>query len=91
MCENIAIYKQYVIKKYVKVIKKYNKDYGILCEAMECSGAYMAANSLKTPLISIRVISNNEIKNQPYDNKTDILSQKLVINIIDELLKKQIL
>ena len=76
--------------KDIDLIKKYNEDYGILCEAMECSGAYMAANSLKTPLISIRVISNNEIKNQPYNNKTDILSQKLVINIIDELLKKQI-
>ena len=77
--------------KDINLIKKYNKDFGIMCEAMECSGAYMAANTLQTPLVSIRVISNNEIKNQPYDNKTDVLSQKLVVEIINELLKKQIL
>ena len=68
-------------------MKKYNEDYGIICEAMECSGAYMAANSLDIPLISIRVISNNEIKKQEYDEKTGIMSQKIVINIIDEFLK----
>lgn len=73
--------------KDINQMKKYNSDYGIVCEVMECSGAYMAANSFKTPLISIRVISNNEIKNQEYNEKTSISSQKLVIDIIDEFLK----
>ena len=73
--------------KDINQMKKYNNGYGIVCEAMECSGAYMAANSLETPLISIRVISNNEIKNQEYDEKSGIYSQKLVINILDEFLK----
>ena len=73
--------------KDINQMKKYNEDYGIVCEAMECSGAYMAANSLETPLISVRVISNNEIKKQEYDEQTGILSQKIVINIIDEFLK----
>ena len=68
-------------------IKKYNKEFGIMCEAMECTGAYMAANTLGTPLISLRVISNNEIKNLKYDSSADELSQKLVVDILDELLR----
>ncbi len=73
--------------KDVETIKKYNQDYGIVCEAMECSGAYVAANSLDTPLVSIRVIANNELKDQKYDEKLGIKSQELVVNIIDEYLK----
>lgn len=63
-----------------------NERHGVVCEAMECTGAYMAANSLKTPLVSIRVISNNEIKGQEYDPETGITAQKLVIRIIDEII-----
>ena len=74
--------------KDINQMKQYNEDYGIVCEAMECSGAYIAANSLGIPLISIRVISNNEIKKQEYDEQTGILSQKFVISIVDEFLKK---
>ena len=70
-----------------ETIKKYNKEYGIICEAMECSGAYIAANSLGTPLVSIRVVSNNELKGQEYDETLGVRSQKIVINIIDEYLK----
>lgn len=73
--------------KDINQMKKYNDNYGIICEAMECSGAYIAANSFKIPLISIRTISNNEIKNQEYDEKASISSQKLVIAIIDEFLE----
>lgn len=70
-----------------ETIKKYNKEYGIICEAMECSGAYIAANSLGTPLVSIRVIANNELKGQEYDETLGVRSQKIVIDIIDEYLK----
>ena len=73
--------------KDINVMKKYNSDYGIVCEAMECSGAYLAANSLDIPLVSIRVISNNEIKNQEYDESTSIISQKIIISIIDKYLE----
>ena len=54
---------------------------------MECSGTYLAANSLGIPLVSIRVISNNEIKNQEYDESTSIISQKIIISIIDKYLE----
>lgn len=68
-------------------IEELNKNYNIVCEAMECSGAYMAANSLGIPLISIRVISNNEIKKQPFDEKTAVYAQKIITEILDELLE----
>lgn len=73
--------------KDIETIKKYNQDYGVVCEAMECSGAYIAANSLDTPLVSIRVIANNELKNQKYDEKLGTKSQELTVAIIDEYLK----
>ena len=72
--------------KDVNQMKKYNNDYGIVCEAMECTGAYMAANSFQTPLVSIRVISKKKIKKQQYDEKTSIITQKLIINIMDKFL-----
>lgn len=75
--------------KNINQMKKYNEEYGIVCEAMECSGAYLASNSLGTPLVSIRVISNNELKNQEYDETVGINSQKIVINIIEEYLKQK--
>ncbi len=74
--------------KNTNQILEYNKKYGVVCEAMECSGAYISANSLNTPLVSIRVISNNELKNQSYDEKTSLHSQKLALDIIDEFIEK---
>lgn len=68
-------------------INNYNKKYKVVCEAMECSGAYLAANSQNIPIVSIRVISNNELKNQKYDENMSIVSQKLVIDILDEYIK----
>ena len=67
--------------KSPELIKKYNREYGITCEAMECTGVYFAANSLNTPAVTLRVISNNEILNQPFDESTSVYSQKLSLEI----------
>ena len=72
--------------KDIETMKKYNQNYGVVCEAMECTGAYIAANSLNTPIVSVRIISNNEIKKQKYDESMGIEAQKLVIRIIEEFL-----
>lgn len=72
----------------ISLMKKYNEKYGVVCETMECAGAYMAANSLNVPLISIRVISNNEIKKQEYDEKFGLFSQKVVLKIIDKFIEQ---
>ena len=73
--------------KDAETIKKYNQDHDVVCEAMECSGAHIAANSLGTSIVSIRVIANNELKGQEYDETLGVRSQKIVIDIIDEYLK----
>lgn len=64
-----------------------NKNYNVLCESMEVAGAYIASNSMNTPVIAIRVISNNELLNQNYDELSSLKSQKLCLEIIDEITK----
>ncbi len=70
-------------------IEKYNRENKMVCEAMECTGAYFAANTLGVPLVSVRVISNNELKGQEYDPETDVNAQKTVVSILDEFLSKE--
>ncbi len=74
--------------KSPELIKEYNSKYGITCEAMECTGVYFAAQSLNTPAVTLRVISNNEIMLQPFDETTSISSQKLALSVIDEYIKE---
>ena len=66
-------------------IHRHHQHLGAVCEAMECTGTYLAANSLGTPLISIRAISNNELKHQAYDQASGILAQKFVLNLLDRI------
>ena len=58
---------------------------GAVCECMECAGAYLAANSLGTPIVSVRAISNNELKAQAYDQASGALAQKFVLSLLDLL------
>ena len=74
--------------KDTKQMTKHNEEYGTVCEAMECSGSYMAANSLDALLVSIRTISNNGFLNQTYDESCGILSQKFVLELLDEMITK---
>ena len=66
-------------------IHRYHQQYGVVCEAMECAGAYLAANSLQTPLVSIRAISNNELKSQAYDQASGALAQRFVLKLLEHL------
>lgn len=72
-----------------ETIEKYNRENKMVCEAMECTGAYFAANTLGVPLVSVRVISNNELKGQEYDPETDVNAQKAVLSILDEFLSNE--
>ncbi|MBQ9806529.1 MAG: 5'-methylthioadenosine/S-adenosylhomocysteine nucleosidase [Clostridia bacterium] len=47
-------------------INAYHERFEILCESMECTGVYMAANSQGVPAVSVRVISNNELLGESY-------------------------
>ncbi len=66
-------------------IHHYHRVYGAICEAMECTGAYLTANSLGTPILSVRAISNNELKHQPYDSASGALAQRFVLEQLEKL------
>ena len=70
------------------LIKKYNSEYGVTCEGMECTGVYFAANSLGVPAVTMRVISNNEITNQPFDETTSLHSQRLALKLAEEYINE---
>ncbi len=74
--------------KSPELITRYNREQGITCEAMECTGVYFAANSLNTPAVTLRVISNNEVMNQPFDESTSLGSQKLALKVAEEYIKE---
>lgn len=62
-----------------------HKKYGILCEDMESISVYTISNLYNVPVISIRVISNNEILNEEYERDLGIESQKIVKELIKVL------
>ena len=66
-------------------IHRSHQQFGVVCEAMECAGAYLAANNLQTPLVSIRAISNNELKSQVYHQSSGALAQQFVLKLLEHL------
>ncbi len=66
-------------------IHEIHRQHGAVCECMECAGAYLSANSLGTPIVSVRAISNNELKSQTYDQSSGALAQRFVLNLLDRL------
>lgn len=56
---------------------------GAVSESMECTGAYMAANSLGVPLVSVRVVSNNELLGEVYDPDSGKIAQRFARLLVD--------
>ena len=73
--------------KSTKTIMKNKNKYGGLCEAMEVSGCYFAANTMGSKIFSIRIISNNEINNETYNEDAGIICQKFVLNLLDSIIE----
>lgn len=65
-------------KEEEKINFLYN-NYNVLCEDMESIAVYQVSNKFNIPSISIRIISNNEILNEEYD---DTIINDLVKSII---------
>jgi len=57
---------------------------GNLCEDMESISVYEICNRFSVPCIGIRIISNNEITLQPYDDSTPQLLQQFIVNTIKD-------
>lgn len=64
-------------------IRFLNKEYETLAEEMEVAGVYTAANRFNIPVVSIRIVSNNEIRNEDYQKEIAIESQKLLYKILE--------
>lgn len=65
-----------------------HQEKNTLCEEMESIGAYTTSKNFNIPCIGVRVISNNEITKEEYDKSTAIFSQKFVLELIKEYIKK---
>ena len=74
-------------------IKFFNEKYSTVCEEMELYIIYKICEQENIPCIGIKIISNNEINGQEYDNKVsqylDDFLYKIIINIsnYDNILK----
>lgn len=59
-----------------------NKNFNTLCEDMETAGVYKIANSFDIPVVSIRIISNNELLKEEYEPKIAKECQELIYNFV---------
>ena len=67
------------------IIKFLNEKYDILCEEMEIAGVYRIANNFNVPVISIRVISNNEVLKEKYEPEIAKNIQKIVYELAQKI------
>lgn len=51
-------------------INMLNKKYDVLCEDMESIATYAVCQKLNVPVLGIRMISNNKLTNEAYDDKS---------------------
>ena len=94
--DNRLIY-QYGDNHLIELAKKVNYTdgkihfgtYGTLCEEMEGIAVYSIANDFEIPVLGIRVISNNEILEEPYDRNTALKSQEFTYKLILEIVKEE--
>lgn len=55
---------------------------------MESISVYTVANNFNVPAIAIKVISNNEILNESFDENTAIGAQKFAYNLILKMISE---
>ena len=68
-------------------IKWLNKTLKTACEEMEALSIYKVANMNNVPVISIKVISNNELLQEKFDLLTANACQEFVYEYIKEYIK----
>lgn len=66
----------------------FNEKYNVLCEEMETVSVYTVCDKLKTTVIGIRVISDNEILQESFDSSVTSKLQKFIMEICKELIKE---
>lgn len=66
-----------------------HQKYSTLCEEAEGIAVYTIANDFGIPVLGIRVISDNEILEEPYDRNTGLKSQEFTYKLILEMIKEE--
>ncbi|KAK8841274.1 hypothetical protein M9Y10_027475 [Tritrichomonas musculus] len=66
----------------------FNRNLGTICEEMESISVYTVANNFNVPVIAIKVISNNEILNESFDESTAIGAQKFAYDLILKMISE---
>lgn len=61
------------------------EKFGTSCEDMETAAVYEVCEAFRTPCVGLRVISNNELLNEEFDEETAELLQEYVWKITREL------
>ncbi len=64
-----------------------HKNLGVLGEDMETFAVGLTCNMLETPFIAIRIVANNEILGQEFDENTAILCQRFIESALGKLLE----
>ncbi len=67
-------------------IKFLNESLGVLGEDMESHAVNTVCKKFDIPFISTRIVSNNELLNEDYDEQTVILCQEYIISALDKLI-----
>ncbi|MCQ2547557.1 MAG: 5'-methylthioadenosine/S-adenosylhomocysteine nucleosidase [Clostridia bacterium] len=68
-----------------ETIRKHIELYDGLCEVMEATGAHFAADSFNCPEFALRIVSNNEIKGQLFEEHYGQDLQEFVYDLIPKL------
>ena len=71
--------------KEIDRINYFNEKYNSLCEEMEAYGIYYISIQENIPVISLKVISNNELNGEKFDKNSAIKLQDFVYNILNEI------
>ena len=69
-------------------IKWISKVCNTLCEDMESVSIYKICNDMNIPVIGLRIISNNELKNLEFEKSTEINCQKFVYEMIKKIINQ---
>ena len=71
--------------KEIDRINYFNEKYNSLCEEMESYGFYYISLQENIPVISLKVISNNEFNGEKFDKNSTIKLQDFVYNVLNEI------
>jgi len=71
--------------KEIDRINWIHEHYSTLCEDMESIATYNVCHSFNLPCIGVRIISNNEMTGQEYDENISIKVQKFVLDLVNRL------